>query len=581
MSSGSASRAPRAGPRVEPELVAVIVAALVLAALHVVWLARFRWGYVTDWDEAGYAVSALHDFDAFGDGPGAFARAAISTYGTQPPLVPLSAVPLLAIFGRSIDVAQLVAIPWFMGLVLASYGLARRLAPARWALLAALCAGTAPVVSDYSRMFHFSVPAAALLTAALWALLRSEGLRRTGWVAAGGVLLGLTLISRTMTVAYMPAVAVGLVVPLVADPGERGLRARNLLGAGVVAALVAALWWVPNLSTVTGYLTGAGYGESATRFGTGHGVGSLAWWTKEATLVTDYLGLPLAAALVLCLAAGAAGGAIGLRGGVRSLPWRRALGGEWVLPACLVAGGYLALTSTSNRGTAFALPWIPALVALAAAAAARVPARGMRTGLAVLLACVCVLNVLVKNGVSRSLSGPVRADVPLLGEVTVLDGRDPLYVEVAEHGDPVSVPPAHLPASAKRWGPLAGEIVRVVTERAAAAGVRDPMLVSVTGDGFLNDTRLELAAVLANRRLMRVKWLLTVGPDDTVAAYRRRLHALGNEFLLTADPVPNAFLRPTRANVERAAREEGFRPVAGFRLPDGHRTATLWERATR
>jgi len=560
----------------------VAVAALALAALHVVWLARFRWGYVTDWDEAGYAVSALHDFDAFGDGPGAFARAAISTYGTQPPVVPLSAVPLLAVFGRSIDVAQLVAIPWFVGLVLASYGLARRLAPARWAALAALCAGTAPVVSDYSRMLHFSVPAAALLTAALWALLRSEKLRRTGWVAVGGALLGLALITRTMTVAYMPAVAAGLIVPLLADPRERGLRARNLLAAGVLAALVAALWWAPNWSAVTGYLTGAGYGESATRFGTEHGVASLAWWTKEATLVTDYLGLPLAAALALCLVAGAAAGVVALRRAGTRLSAARVRGylsGDWVLPACLVAGGYLALSSTTNRGTAFALPWIPSLIALAAAAAARVPARGLRAGLAVLLACVCVLNVLVKNGVSRSLSGPVRADVPLLGEVTVLDGRDPLYVEVAQHGDPVRVPPAHLPASAKGWGPLATDVVRLVTARAAASGISDPMLVSVTGDGFLNDTRLELAAVLANRRLMRIKWLLTVGPDDTVPAYRRRLRELGNEFLLTADPPPDAFLKPTRARVERAAREEGFRPIAVFRLPDGRRTATLWERA--
>ncbi|MFN8175501.1 MAG: glycosyltransferase family 39 protein [Solirubrobacteraceae bacterium] len=566
--------------RAAPALVAVGVAALALAALHVVWLARFRWGYVTDWDEAGYAVSALHDFDAFGDGPGAFARAAISTYGTQPPLVPLSAVPLLAVFGRSIDVAQLVAIPWFVGLMLASYGLARRLAPPGWAALAAICVGTAPVVTDYARMFHFSVPAAALLTAAVWALLRSGRLRDVRWALAGGALIGLALLARTMTLAYVPAIAAGLVVVLVADPAGRALRARNLVAAGGLAVVVAALWWAPNWSTVTGYLTGAGYGESATRFGTEHGVATLGYWTKEATLVTDYLGLPLAAAAVLCLVAGAAAAVALLhrRASGTRLAWvRAALGSDWVLPSCLVLGGYLVLTSTTNKGTAFALPWIPSLLALAAGAAARVRPGGLRIGLAALLAAVCVLNVLVKNGVSHSLSAPVRAHLPLLGEVTVLDGRDPLYVEVAEHGDRVGVPPARLPASAKAWPPLADRIVRLVAARAAARGERDPRLAVVTGDGFLNNTRLELAAVLANRRLMRIDWLLPGAGQDVVPAYGTWLRARGSDFLLTADPLPNSFLKPTRANVERAARRLRFRPIARFRLPDG-RGAVLWER---
>ncbi len=293
-------------------LVAVGAAALGLAALHVVWLARFRWGFVIELDEAGYTVIALHDYDAFGQGPGSFARAAIYTYGTQPPLVPLSAVPLLAILGRSVDVAQLVVVPWFLGLVFAGYGLARRLAPARWAALAALVVGTAPVVTDYSRLVHFAVPAAALFTAALWALLRSEGLRRWRWALAGGALLGLTVLARTMTVAYLPAVALALVVPLLVDPAQRRVRLRNLVVVGASAALVAALWWGPNWARVTGYLTGAGYGESARSFGAEHGITELRYWTKEATLVGDYLGLPLAAVTVLVLLA--AGLAVARRG---------------------------------------------------------------------------------------------------------------------------------------------------------------------------------------------------------------------------------------------------------------------------
>jgi 4-amino-4-deoxy-L-arabinose transferase-like glycosyltransferase len=106
-------------------------------------------------------------------------------------------------------VAQLTGPIYSIFLVLATYGVARHLMPARWAALAALCVGTAPVVSDFSRLFHFAVPAAALLTAALWALLSSDGLRRTRWVVAAGVLLALMLTARTMTVSYVPGVMLG------------------------------------------------------------------------------------------------------------------------------------------------------------------------------------------------------------------------------------------------------------------------------------------------------------------------------------------------------------------------------------
>jgi hypothetical protein len=46
-------------------LVAGIVS--VTFVLHVVWLARFRHGYVTEWDESGYIQFSLSNFDALHD----------------------------------------------------------------------------------------------------------------------------------------------------------------------------------------------------------------------------------------------------------------------------------------------------------------------------------------------------------------------------------------------------------------------------------------------------------------------------------------------------------------------------------
>ena len=545
-------------------LLAVLAAAAVLVGLHVLWMARFRWGYVTDWDEAGYSAIGLNDYDALSVGARAFYDAAWHSLGTQPPLVPLSAVPLLAVFGRDLDVAQLVVVPYFVGLMLASYGIARRLMPTRWATLAAVVVGTAPVVADYSRIFHFAVPAAALLTGGLWAGLRSDGLRRTGWVVVAALLLGLTPLARTMTIAYVPAAIVGLAIPALLIRESRGQRARNLALLIAIIVAVIAVWWVPNWDKVIDYLTGAGYGETSGQFGKSYSILSAEYWTKEARIVASYLLLPLAAVVLACFVAAATS----LE--VRSSGWRdrirRGIASDAFPLAAVVAGGYLALSSTTNEGTAFALPWIPAMLILAVGAAASVRTGWLRTALATLLVGACVLNVLVKNGVSTTLSEPVSVSVPLVGIVQVLDGRDLLYSQLVGRGYPTPVPPSTLPAFQKGWGPFNERIARVVT-RYAAQKREPPYVVVGTGDYFINDTRLDLAFELMNRRPLRVS-LIAAGVD-TEAAYRRQLSVFGNNFLLTSDAPRLGPPRIARATLEAAARASGFNPAASFRTPDG------------
>src|SRR5213595_442179 len=67
-----------------------VVAAIIVAtvALHVVWLVRFRHGYVTEWDESGYLQFSLSDFDALHDeGPWGFLKI-VGHRGTFGPLLP-------------------------------------------------------------------------------------------------------------------------------------------------------------------------------------------------------------------------------------------------------------------------------------------------------------------------------------------------------------------------------------------------------------------------------------------------------------------------------------------------------------
>ena len=543
--------------RVTP-LALVAVGAVALALLHVWWLARFRWGYLTDWDEAGYISITLNDLQGLSDGPGAFVDAVGHSLGTQPPVVPLSALPLLAVFGRTVDVAQTAMALWSVALVLAGYGLARQLMSARWAALAALCIGTAPVVVDYSRLFHFAVPATVLFTGALWALLRSDGLRATRWVVGAGVLLGLMLTARTMTVSYLPGVALGVGLPLLMTGGERRTRVRNFALLWAVALGIAALWWVPVWGTVTEYLRSAGYGAEATGYGGQQSLLSLDWWTTELQVVGNYLQLSLALALLACLVAGALFGV-------------RRLGGPGFLLAAVVIEGYLVLSSTINQGTAFALPWLPALVVLALAAAASIRVRPLRLGLAAVLGAVSVFNLALKNGVSEELSQPRLADVPLIGDVTVTDGRDLIYAALDARGYPVSPPPARLPALHKRWGPMNERLLAQATD---TTNGETPFVVVGTGDYFINDTRLELASQLERRRGLR---LGLIRPPDTLASHRRQLAEYGNDLLVGSDPPRRPVWPVNPLLLAGAAQRTGFGRPTILRAPDGRRVF-VWSR---
>jgi hypothetical protein len=247
-----------------------------------------------------------------------------------------------------------------------------------------------------------------------------------------------------------------------------------------------------------------------------------------------------------------------------------------LLLVAVVGEGYLALSSTVNQGTAFALPWLPALIVLAVAAASGVRARAVRFGLAALLVGVCGYNLAVKNGVSGWLSEPRLVDVPLVGNVTASDGRDPMYQALDGRGYPVKPPPAVLPAVHKRWEILNDRLVRFMTSYSARYG-QAPDVIVATGDYFINDTRLAVASEVIFRRRIG---LGLIAPPTTVDSYRRQFAVAGNNFLLLSDP-PRAPGRPVnQLALALAAQRSGFREAKVLRAPDGRRVRVWWRGAS-
>ena len=554
-------------------LVAAIVALSIV--LHVLWLVRFRNGYVTEWDESGYMQFALSNYDALREeGPWTFAKT-VAGRGGYGPLLPLVTSLAYPVFGRGIFESLLVLPVFFAGLVGVTFALARQFVANSWAVVAALVVAAMPAVVDYTRLFHFALPATACMTAALWALIRTDGLRRSGWAAVFGVFVALTLLARTMTVAYIPAFVLAAGTQFLVQGTELRVRMRNLAVAVGAVVLVAGPWYIRNARSVYDILAGAGYGTESAQYGADYPLASWAYWTKELRLDLFHLGLPLAGALLLAFLAALVYLAVH-QPSVSGRRLRSARGAGLLALVLVVLEGYLALTSSRNQGTAFALPWLPALAVLGIAAAASIQARAVRVALAGTLVAVSLATVLSKSGWIESFAEARTLSVPGLGRTVVTDGTGIIQREVAGAGydiEPVTQP---LPSMHREWLPLARDVVGWSLRRADDRG-ESLDLVLGSDDLLFSNWRLILAAQLWDRRFQPVGYLRTFPEGDTVAAYRRQLLEKPRNAFLSFDPAPYADI--TRGKAEAAARSLGFVPVKSFTMPDGRMLWIWWREA--
>jgi hypothetical protein len=217
------------------------------------------------------------------------------------------------------------------------------------------------------------------------------------------------------------------------------------------------------------------------------------------------------------------------------------------------------------------------LAVLAVVAAASVPARIVRIGLAASLVAVSVVAVASKSGLVASLAARRTASVPGFGRVVVTDGRGIIQVVVESSGYDIGPVTEPMPTVHKRWLPVTREVVGALYAESRARRRSLDVTLGIH-DGLFTWSRLNLAAQLWFHRYLPVDYLRAADGGDNVASYRRQiLSPHRHDILITGEEMPRAPI--SESKVVRAARSLGFVRVKPFRLPDGRRIWIWWRQA--
>ena len=347
-------------------LVVVAVAATAVALAHAVWIWTHRHLGAFDPDEAGYLANALRYQRSIDLAHPLDLVRAVGGTGTGP-VVPLLSLPFLLLGPRDPRAAMLVQPLLMVVSAVAAAGVSRRLAGPRSAVAAGLTWATLPTVALATQSYWLGLGAATFALLAAWALLESDRLTNR-WTYAYGACIALMAMSRTMAVAFAPAL--GLAGVVIAGRDRRSWW--GLVRAGLVAVALAGPWWLVNWNSLTEYLFSYGYGKRAALFGQGT-VLDRVWFRltrigegTNLSTASDWSN-PMQALVTVTVLSSAVAVARDFRRD-RTVP--AGLRGGLAVGVAVVAG-IAALASTTNNGVWFELPVVALLVPLTLAAASR------------------------------------------------------------------------------------------------------------------------------------------------------------------------------------------------------------------
>jgi len=563
----------RPGPRLTRALLlAAAVAGFV--GLGALWLWQFRRGQPVDIDEAGYLSIAINDSRGLSNGGLDGFWHAFLAPTIQAPLMTTLTAPVFAILGPGVLTGLLVPVALGGVMLLAVYGLGHEVGGPRVGWVAMALTAAAPVVISYSRSYNFAIASGAATAGMLWLLARSRTFDGLGWSAAAGAAAGLVALSRTMTLAFLPALVVVGAVAVVAGP-HRLRRLRGVGAAAVAALVVAGPWYHRNGEAVLDYLTSYGYGRDSTSYGEDQSVLSLDSWRETTVYVTGNAFLPLAVLWLLGLAGLVAAAVLAWRRDGLRRAVVRAVRSPLAPSLVWAVWGLAALTSSGNKGSGFLVPLVPAFAVLTAWSLWRLPRPAART-LAGAAVAVLTLNTVLAMFPSSGWAQPRHVPVPWIDKATVYSSRG--VIQTYLHDARPDLPGGQMSEQEARGWHRSVDRLTADIQRLGPGPV-------FTTFGFrhwlVNLNTVELEQLLDGGQMLPVSMVDPVAvPNDerAMAAYLTSGAAGSACLLLTSDDLAMEIAPVVDADLmEQAATEAGFGRRTSVALPDGHHVV-VWRR---
>jgi hypothetical protein len=555
----------------------VLAGALLIAAVNLWWIAEYRHGYPFNVDEYGYTGIGLNDWLGFKNGGLHGWWEAAQQQTPNAPLLPaLTSVVLIFSPGLMQGFGVLIAIAVVQ--VMLSYGLGSRLAGPRLGALAALAVATSEGLILFTREYIFALPAATSTTAAVYALVCSDGMRKRWWSAGVGAAVGLMLLSRTMVVAFVPGIAVaGVIAILIRGRGSYLPRFVNFGIAAVVGFLVTITWYWRNLTPVYEYLTNYGYGEQSQYYGAEHSALS---WTRFKTVAETMVRTDLLAPLAFLVLVGLVILAVVavrrlLASADRRATLLRIVGSDVFVVFVVFVAGFAALMSSRNGGDGFTFPLSMLLSPLAVVALRY--ARRATVPVAVLVALIGVVNLVSTATLSESLSKVRLVKFPPFGEVPWLNGEPHTVAAIRAQ---VPGPADRFTTAELGWQKIDEELADALTEPIGPEHA--PPGLTVFGSRNRVISTNSVGAIGLIDHLVGFPFTqLNVEPTDSVVNYVKQLTdpEFGRPAALVTMSSEAGDYEPivTQSKVVEAATQVGFHKIREYTAPDGRRIY-LWVR---
>jgi hypothetical protein len=551
---------------------ALLALSLLFFLVNARWTWIYRHGQPLDIDEAGYLSIALIDYYALIRASIVGWLSAVCAPSVQAPLTTALSSLLFYFTGPHVIVGFVVPLLAGTGCIVATYFLGKSVGSRQIGLAASILVASCPVILNYSRSFHFSLPATLAVTIALLALLNSDRFERIGWSVLFGLSLGLVPLARTMTVAFIPGIIVAALVYTVAQPFQRTRRLLVFTASLLLAVLTAATWFGPNGSLVYRYLFNFGYGSRAVEFGPERSrFGFDAWWDTLWSLGSEIY-LPH---LVIIVAGGVAMLIVAYKEArkVRSTALLQRVLRSPMLPILIVVfEALLALTSSRNKGSAFFAPIVPMMLVTAVWALFRISSH-RRYNLAVIsvIAAIAIMASMPLIDLRTPLASPWTA----FGYVRVTDGRGAIQEYEAWGGfGPTGIAEPISPDRGKAWINLDRETAAIITRMYGSTA----KLVFGFRHRLYNVNTVNLQQLLTRATTFAAQQVEPIVTGDSVEGYLSWLASEdGACALLTSDKTSADFTPVVnRTYMRDAADRAGFTPIQEWPTPDGQ-IITLWQ----